>query len=230
MVLAGDSLQLSPRPDNRTPHTPIDGFFASLAAGMRDRGHCRGVVGHRVGRRDRHSRGQVGRRHHLRANARIGEVRRHAARGHRHGHGRRGDDARRNRRRVVADRAPSARAAGGARRAPQGRRRTIAAGLRPAAAGQRRGLPPLQAADRPPPVIAPHGAAPHRRRRSLRRAAREDAGRSARPVPGFADSRHELFSRARVVRGAGGRGVSQAARPGRSGSDDPGVGVRVRQR
>jgi two-component system CheB/CheR fusion protein len=36
MVLAGDSLQLSPRPGNRTAHAPIDGFFTSLAAGMRD--------------------------------------------------------------------------------------------------------------------------------------------------------------------------------------------------
>ncbi len=41
-------------------------------AGGRDArpGHCRGVVGHRVGRRDRDSRGEGGRRHHLRANAR----------------------------------------------------------------------------------------------------------------------------------------------------------------
>ena len=42
MVLAGDSLQLSPRPGNRTAHTPIDSFFASLAAGMRD--HAIAVV------------------------------------------------------------------------------------------------------------------------------------------------------------------------------------------
>jgi two-component system CheB/CheR fusion protein len=36
MVLAGDALQLSPRPGNRTAHTPIDSFFASMAAEMRD--------------------------------------------------------------------------------------------------------------------------------------------------------------------------------------------------
>ena len=36
MVLAGDALQLSPRPGDRTAHTPIDGFFASLAATVRD--------------------------------------------------------------------------------------------------------------------------------------------------------------------------------------------------
>ena len=32
MVVKGDSLQLSPRPGDRTAHTPIDNFFASLAA------------------------------------------------------------------------------------------------------------------------------------------------------------------------------------------------------
>lgn len=37
MAVSGDLLQLSPRPDDRTAHTPIDSFFASLAGSARER-------------------------------------------------------------------------------------------------------------------------------------------------------------------------------------------------
>jgi two-component system CheB/CheR fusion protein len=37
MALSRDTLQLSPRPGDRTGHTPIDGFFSSLAEAARDR-------------------------------------------------------------------------------------------------------------------------------------------------------------------------------------------------
>ena len=75
-------------------------LLRSLAEAARERGDRRGAVGHGVRRRRRHARHQGRRRHHLRPGARIGEVRRHAARRDRDRHGRSGADAAGDRRRA----------------------------------------------------------------------------------------------------------------------------------
>ena len=173
-------------------HTPIDGFFASLAAAARDRAIAVVLSGTAsdgaIGIREVKAAGGIT----FAQTPGVGEVRRHAARGHRHGHGRRGDDA-------------------GARSAPSCRRsRTIRTRGRPAARRSTTGVEDEQL-QRVFDLLRPasgvdfrHYKLPTIRRRLLRRMAlhrisrRRSATsscssqirRSARAVPGSADSRH----------------------------------------
>ena len=81
----------APRPAPRgsqsvQPHRFLLSIARALAARTCDR---RRAVGHRVGRRARHSRDQDDGGHHVRAGSRHGQIRRHAARRDCHANGRR---------------------------------------------------------------------------------------------------------------------------------------------
>ena len=117
------------------------------------------------------------------------QVRRHAARGDRDGHGRSRAVADRDRRRArrTSQRIRSSRARLRQRPAStpaESVRRCgdehLATHLRAAARRERRRLPPLQAADDPAPAAAPHGAAQADEHRALRPSASRDAGARCR--------------------------------------------------
>ena len=199
-----------------------------------ERGDRRDPVGHRaptapLGLRDVKAR----RRHHLRAVAGLGEVRRHAARRHRHRDGRPG-------------------AAAGGRSAPSwrelGARIRTCGDRRPPTmhdvgddqlqrifdvlqAGQRRRLQALQAADHQAAAVPAHGAAPDRpTSATTSQLLAEQTQRSAQPLPGSADPRHPVLPRAGVVRGLAAQVFPRAARGPPAGAADPRLGVAVRHR
>ena len=215
MEMRGAELHLSPRPADRSRHTPIDAFLVSLAESVQERSVAVILSGtasdgaHRAGRRE------ARRRHHLRAIAGVGEVRRHAARRDRHRDGRSGAAAGGDRRQ-----------AGGARRArPRAGddvRRRSRRGARQPAADLRRARPVSG-------VDFRHYKLPTIKRRLFRRMAlhrindvgdylqllREQRQRSAQPLPGSADPRDAVLPRSGVVRRAGvARVPSRSSRAG----------------
>ncbi len=187
-------------------------------------------LGHRVGRRGRPARDQVGRGHHARAGTRHRQVRRHAARGDGHRHGGPGALAARDRRTPGPDpvaplhgrRRDRAWAAVAGRQAA---RRDVHA----AAAVERHRLPRVQAGHHPAPAPPPHGAQPDDRRGRLPPAPAPAGRRDPVALAGPADPRDAIFPRSRVVRRAGPRPAA-AHRGSARRSPDPRVGARLRHR
>ena len=159
--------------------------------------HRHHPVGHGVRRRAGRTRDQSGRRRHDGAGSCVGEVRRHAPRRHCNRDGRprvRPERHRREAHRPVAPCVPERRGQSDVR--VPGERGGTARDLRPAAAGQRHRFPPLQAPDHQTPSLPADGASSSERCRTVRPAASRRCRGITEPVPGSADPRHQVFSRA----------------------------------